>query len=413
MTITQYIPSIRSFDEMAEFQFPEDSGSDRLRPMDDRVLHFLQILAERILQTASLRADQEFVALAYWLRQANLRHYADTFLGRVGPEQVVLPRGRAFHVAAANVGSNFLYSWALSLLAGNINVVRISKSTSPGVLDLLGVLRQLCEDPVGRPITARNAILSYPHSDQISAQFSAWADVRVLWGGDDTVQYFRRLPAKPTVKDLAFADKCSFTCIEAPSYLAASGAEVVRVAHQFYNDAYWFDQMACSSPRLVYFVGNPEECDLASQGFWREIEVELKRREHMDSASVAINKLVYACECAGELGPLVPVRIGNGRAPTVLRIDCVNRRPSGCHCGGGVFLEAFLPELSSLLPLIEVHDQTMTYFGFSVETIQGFARSLTNSGLHRIVPIGQAMNFGPTWDGYMLLDELTRRVVVI
>src|SRR5229473_1854189 len=36
------------------------------------------------------------------------------------------PRGLVFHVPPANVDTIFVYSWALSALAGNRNVVRIS-----------------------------------------------------------------------------------------------------------------------------------------------------------------------------------------------------------------------------------------------------------------------------------------------
>ena len=44
------------------------------------------------------------------------------------------PRGLVFHVPPANVDTIFVYSWALSALAGNSNVVRIS-SRSAGAAD--------------------------------------------------------------------------------------------------------------------------------------------------------------------------------------------------------------------------------------------------------------------------------------
>ena len=46
----------------------------------------------------------------------------------------MFPRGLVFHVPPANVDTIFVYSWALSALAGNPNVVRIS-SRSAGAAD--------------------------------------------------------------------------------------------------------------------------------------------------------------------------------------------------------------------------------------------------------------------------------------
>jgi len=37
---------------------------------------------------------------------------------------------------------------------------------------------------------------------------------------------------------------------------------------------------------------------------------------------------------------------------------------------------------------------------------------LCERGIDRIVPVGQALDFSPLWDGYVLFSELTRRVTV-
>jgi hypothetical protein len=39
------------------------------------------------------------------------------------------------------------------------------------------------------------------------------------------------------------------------------------------------------------------------------------------------------------------------------------------------------------------------YFGFPHEEIARFARALCGRGLFRIVPIGEALQFGAVWDG--------------
>ena len=51
-------------------------------------------------------------------------------------DALVFPRGNVFHLPPANVDTIFVYSWAISALAGNHNVVRIS-SRSAGAAEVI------------------------------------------------------------------------------------------------------------------------------------------------------------------------------------------------------------------------------------------------------------------------------------
>ena len=35
------------------------------------------------------------------------------------------------------------------------------------------------------------------------------------------------------------------------------------------------------------------------------------------------------------------------------------------------------------------------------------------TGIDRVVPVGEALQFSPDWDGYELLTQLARKVVVL
>ncbi|WP_420872013.1 acyl-CoA reductase [Cohnella rhizosphaerae] len=52
--------------------------------------------------------------------------------------------------------------------------------------------------------------------------------------------------------ELTFANRFSFSVLSANAIEEAAEAEMDRLVQQFYNDCYWFQQMACSSPRLVF-----------------------------------------------------------------------------------------------------------------------------------------------------------------
>jgi hypothetical protein len=82
------------------------------------------------------------------------------------------------------------------------------------------------------------------------------------------------------------------------------------------------------------------------------------------------------------------------------------------HPGGGLFFEAALPDLTALVPFLRAKDQTLGVFGLGADELAGFAAAAGSRAVDRIVPIGRALAFGRFWDGFDLLAELTRRVVV-
>jgi hypothetical protein len=52
--------------------------------------------------------------------------------------------------------------------------------------------------------------------------------------------------------------------------------------------------------------------------------------------------------------------------------------------------------------------QTLTYFGVPREELASFVRRNRVRGIDRIVPVGEAMDIGLTWDGYDLIRTLSR-----
>ena len=53
---------------------------------------------------------------------------------------VLLPLGKTFHIAPSNVDTIFVYSWLISMLMGNINVIRISSRISEQIDCLIGLI---------------------------------------------------------------------------------------------------------------------------------------------------------------------------------------------------------------------------------------------------------------------------------
>ena len=410
MDVTRIIPVYNEKIPITEICADDFLMQDRASAFSEESVAFLDDMSQHILKTPDIRRYPELVSLAYWLRKGNIRPVISDFCKTIGENEVVVPRGVAFHVAPSNVDTIFLYSWALSMLAGNINIVRVSQSHSEQITLLFDVIRECIKFERHDEVAGKNIILTYQHDENISTFLSKRADIRILWGGDETISTIRSLPSKPTTKDIAFADKFSYCVIKATAYLQLTEEKRRKIGSLFFNDAYWFNQMACSSPRIVYFVGDAAACEAASPKFWGNVADELKQRSVVDTMPVAMNKLVFLYEYALDDINLINTPNFEYDKPSVVRIAANDMHIPSEHCGGGFFFECFLGKLDDLMFVVQQKDQTVTHFGFEKENLQKFILSVGGKGIDRIVPIGQAMNFSPVWDGYVLLNELTKRV---
>ncbi|MFM2153632.1 MAG: hypothetical protein RL199_2067 [Pseudomonadota bacterium] len=366
----------------------------------------LDAMSKGILRHPLLRADAASVALAFWLRKASLGRLVAAFAERQtgSPERLLVPAGRVFHVAPANVDTLFVYSWALAFAAGNASVVRLSQRRTPVVEALLAVLAEVA---VGHPeLATRNRFVTYAHDAEVSGLFSGWCDERVIWGGDDTVQTLRGVPLAPHAGERAFASKFSYAAVDAAAYLAMNDEKRSKVAAGFFNDLFWFGQQACSSPQILFWVGSEADASWARGLFATLLEAETGRRGWSVDAATANERRLTAFDLALRADVTVDLS----------RAAFVDVGASGLgaldktSCAGGLVRHVHVARLDDVVPLIDAGDQTLAHAGFTPETLRTFARRAGSRGLDRVVPIGQALAFEPTWDGFDVLADVTRVV---
>ncbi len=388
-------------DLLAQVDTPPDR---RLEVGDGRIVNFLARFARRLLAPAVARRHPELASLGYFLRPAELSRAAQRMRDGGGPDTFVFPRGRVFHVPPANVDTIFVYSWALSALAGNANVVRVSArgaAAAGAVLDALDATLADADPVVGQ--TQR--MVTYGREDEITAALSAWCDLRVIWGGDRAVAQIRRHPLGPSARDLTFPDRTSFAAVSVPGWRAADPAARRAAVTGFANDAYWFDQAACASPRAVFLVGDPDRADQVREEFLADLlEVVVARGWQVDAA-MAVEKRVTAYGLAAT-GAASALGFADNAVTSIALVDAqaVPRR----WLGAGAFPFATVDDLAALVPVIVRKDQTFSHFGFTRDELAAFAAALGGRGIDRIVPFGSALSFAPVWDGYDLLRDFTR-----
>ncbi|NUP79468.1 MAG: gamma-glutamyl phosphate reductase, partial [Nonomuraea sp.] len=373
---------------------------------DERVRGFLAAFGKRLLRPALARRHPELGSLGFFLRPSEL---ARTVEG-LRTSHVRVPRGLVFHLPPANVDTVFVYSWALSALMGNRNVVRLSPRAGAVADVIVKTLQEALADadPV---VAATQRIVSYDRrAESVTAALSAACDLRVIWGGDRTVREVRRHPLAPHARDLTFPDRSSFAVVNAAAWLCAPRAARVTAAEGFVNDSYWFDQAACSSPRTVFWVGADGDCEAARADFTEQVSRVLTGRGWGVDAAMAVEKRVSVYGLAADgLVDLIEFR-GNALANVTLAAAAAMPRR---WLGAGTFAHARVGALGELVPMVARKDQTMTHFGFARSELEELARELAGRGVDRMVPVGSALSFHRVWDGVDLPSEFTRLVTVI
>ena len=387
-----------------DFLLGEVTAGGGLTVGDERIRDFLTAFGRRLLRPALSRRHPELGSLGFFLRRSELLRTVEGLRG----EHCRVPRGLVFHIPPANVDTVFVYSWALSALMGNRNVVRLSPRAGSVAAIIVETMRQSLEgaDPV---VSATQRVICYDRSDSITAALSSACDLRVIWGGDRAVDEIRKHPLAPHARDLTFPDRSSFAVVRAAAWLCAPRPTRVTVAEAFVNDSYWFDQAACSSPRTVFWVGARADCDAARADFTEHLSQAVSERGWAVDAAMAVEKRVatYGLAADGTAGA-IDFR-GNALANITLSTAVAAPRR---WLGTGTFAHARLDSLAELIPLVGRRDQTMTHFGFERAELMELAHALAGRGVDRMVPFGDALSFHRVWDGVDLAAEFTRLVTI-
>jgi hypothetical protein len=166
--------------------------------------------------------------------------------------------------------------------------------------------------------------------------------------------------------------------------------------------------MACSSPQVLFWVGQEDDFARAVAAFEDHLQREVERREHATPASNAVQRLTYAFELAAQAD--VRVHLEHPGFVGVRVRDSAGLVKD--TCGGGLIRHTRLARLGELVPYASEADQTVTHWGLALDELRDLAARLGARGVDRLVPIGEALAFDAVWDGFDLLDDFTRRVAV-
>jgi hypothetical protein len=359
-------------------------------------------VAETLLGPRRSTASGPAAHFAFWTRRAALTKLAASFAARVPRNTLARARGLVFHLPPQNVETVFLYSWALSYLAGNANIVRLPQEISARMRAIVDLFLERLEAAGD----ASQAFVHYPSQGDLGTKISAMSDARVVWGGDAKVALFAPLPLRNGGKSIWFGDRYSFSTINGAALGDLDDAALKALAKKLHNDIFVFDQMACSSPHALYVVGDAEAHSGAVRRLLDASALEWTMDDPAGRVGHAIGKMTAAFYAAAS-GRASSVHWQNTQLTSI-----VASAPSrqDIRVGGGFISVVFVRSLAEVAGFIRESDQTITYFGWERREIETIAASHVGPGVSRWAPIGTALDFDFIWDGYDIPFELTRLV---
>lgn len=374
--------------------------SKTFSPFDPKIIKFLDTISKTILLDKKINKFPDLKQFGFWCRKSNLINLSKNYQFK----KTITARGVALHIPPSNVPLNFAFSLAFGLLSGCTNIVRVPSRNFDQIAILLKILSKILNKDNFVLLKKNLCLLKYERSDEISDYLSSISDVRLIWGGDETINKFKKYKTKTKNLDLFFPDKFSISLINTSKLSKLSTQNLKVLAANFYNDTYTMDQLGCSSPRLVIWHG--KKSTYIKNKFWEYVYKHAKNRYNLDfsGASKKIH-LLSNFSIKSDKGFNTSIK---DLVLTRLKFNSTNNNIDKIKSGFGIFPEINIHDLRELRKIIKENFQTITYYGLNKKEIIDTIFKYKIRGIDRIVPIGQAFNIGPIWDGYDIIYHMTR-----
>jgi len=375
-------------------------------PFSAEVLSFLNSLSKLLNKDPRIGLYPDVATFSFFCRKGNIQQLKTKFF----VDKIIrLGRGVVFHIAPSNVPANFAFSLVTGLLSGNNNIVRVPSKNFDQVDIIVEAVNTLAKDPELNDVSKRIILVNYDRANNATKEFSQSCDVRVIWGGDETIRRIRKNQLSPRAFDITFADRYSICVINADRYANESYPE--RIAAGFYNDTYLFDQNACTSPHLVIWLGTKENVKLAKSRFWDILHNMIVKKYQVQSVT-AVDKITTLFSQA-IMGDKIKLEKNEDNLLYRIRLENLTDEIDNFRCNSGYFSEYHARSLMELSTVINRKYQTLSYYGVSKHELSEFVKLARPSGIDRIVPIGKTMDFSLVWDGYNLINTLSRVIEIV
>lgn len=371
---------------------------------DTVITEFLNDVSKELLRSSVAKSFPDVISLGFWLRKAYMNNLKKKF--GYTDNNIHFGRGVAFHIAPSNVPVNYAYSLFAGLLCGNANIVRVPSKDFPQVSIINNAIKKVLENY--QEIRAYICLIRYGRDSSINDYLSSMCDVRIIWGGDRTITEIRKSPLLPRATEITFADRYSLAIIDSDVYMEMGDKRCV--ASDFYNDTYLTDQNACTSPRLVVWIGNHK--NEAKEVFWKELHSLVEEKYHYQPI-MGVDKISQSFLLATSEEDFGNIEMLSHRDNSLIRVRVTKLMPSLMDYKGncGFFYEYDCENIMDIFEFCNnTHCQTIGIIGN-----KNLIKPLLFSGIKgidHVAAVGHTMDFDLIWDGYNLVDRLTRTISI-
>jgi hypothetical protein len=367
---------------------------------DKLVISFLDDISIAIKQSKLASPYSDLKNFGFWCREANLINISENY----PKKNLMLGRGIVLHITPSNVPLNFAFSFAFGMLSGNSNIVRLPSRNFTQVNILCRIIYKILKKFKYSSLLNKFCFVKYDKSDDISSQLSREVDARLIWGGDETINKFKKYQTSPRCVDLTFSNRYSISIMDINEIAKLREKELKNLAQKFYTDCYLMDQQGCSSPQALLWVGKKNF--LAKKKFWEALS-KIVHLKYGSDLSVANQKITSLSRVA--VTSKTNFRL-NYKDFKLLRLN-INDASSEIEkiqCHFGTFAEIHIGKIDKLKKIISKRFQTITYYGLERKELNDFILHNGITGVDRIVSVGRAFDIGPIWDGYDIIYSLSR-----
>ena len=372
-------------------------------PFSEKAISFLNALSIVLRKNAKTNLFPEIITFAFFSRKANLVQMKKVYYPQ---NNMRIGRGVVFHISPSNMPLNFAYTLVSGILSGNLNIMRLPSTKFEQVEIICQAIKTVSEKQKFELFSKRILLVRYDRQSAATEYFSSICDARIIWGGDSSIQEIQKNSLAPGVIDITFADKYSICVINADEYCHEQKPQ--KIAQEFYNDTYLFDQNACTSPHLIVWLGTKQNISSSKEIFWTSLYQIVKTTYRLQEHA-ALDKLANFYKMSIHLEGISKTEMPDN---LLWRIEMDKLTPDieKLRCNCGYFIEYSADSLFELSKIISKKTQTFACYGIQREELMDIIRLKKQNGTANIVPIGKTSNFSLTWDGYNLIDSLSKEV---
>tara|TARA_Y100001970_G_scaffold279021_1_gene385619 strand:- start:2702 stop:3892 length:1191 start_codon:yes stop_codon:yes gene_type:complete len=370
-----------------------------LEPFNKVCLEFLSDFSKELFKSKKTKKYSDLIALAFWCRKKNLEKIKNDHRDKYIRKGV----GILLHIPPNNVPISSIYSFIFGLISGNSNIIRIPNYNLENIKLVLNLINKIFNKKKYLNIKKNNLLIFYEKNDEISQKLSSQVDGRIIWGGDKTIEVFKKYKTKNYSTDLFFIDKYSISILNSNKLKFLKGKNIEKLSEAFYNDTFLMDQNACSSPHLIFWTKKSSIKEI--EKFWKNLDLIVKKKFLLNE--FISSKRLYLLN--NYLINNNNLKLDN-KYKNFFLINIKNIKNNIFNYRGfsGIFFQTKLKSNLNIKNYLSRKIQTITYFGLKKNEIENFVKKNDLRGIDRIVPVGQSLNLDLIWDGNNIVHKLTR-----